>query len=827
MIELTLLPHTEALADPNKPDYARLKAALNGPQPADTPREPLYHQWLTYQMLRQAHIVTNSYNTGTGKTQAALLYLLDLAEIYQRAPTHEQANVLFIAPTNELLRQHAGDVREFVARNNLPYQGRVLALDAATIRKYGGDYLSDTFKRQSKRLEILLANPAAVLPDAPEGRNPYVLVTNPDIFYYALYGLVSAHERNVLFGHFLGNFKYIIIDEFHYYNAKQFANFLFFFTLLREWNYFAQEGRRICLLTATPTDEVARYMARLATSDNSLTIAHVVPGEEPPNLRRVPALAPVRLHLHSAEELTEGLVELAGRARGTVEEWLAHDQHGAIISSALWRINRIYEEYGGEFDNRVQRLTGPEREKGRKDARLADLMLATPTVDIGYNFERPGKTRQSIDFLLFDTQHADEFIQRLGRAGRVLGKTECDRPSDVWVVAPDKLLTALREHAGQSVARDELTRIVKQTLAPRNGIYGYVRTGAIAEAFLPIYNIQRAASGAEIGLGEELFEAVKQVYATTSKRTFKSLMGEIWYYQKMRDLIPGVIREARSQSFQLGVDSVQARFMTNQLNGDGLPGESNHELDNVDVYVQEAVHQFRQRPKKREAFIRQRWEDIERYYAMEARFNFRDSYQPPQVVIYDPQHLLSSEDYNVYSAVHIAQNFVARWSTDASRIAQWKQKLSWLLDEEIYICCTIEAGLEHRLLLQLSLGDPGSGKKEWESRYLSKVVALSGFRLLPATDTGGKVPGELNDILAENYFAFYAVLWEGPEARALNGLKQTTSLFTNKLVVDFGDEATGEYLVVLGSAALMVTDESTVRSASYASQRADKGAIIC
>src|SRR5712692_5829963 len=434
MIELELAPHYEVLADPYAEDYGRIADALGDP--------PLYHQWCTYR-AKEDHIVVNSYNTGTGKTKAALLRLLDLEETYKKDRRTKKANVLFIAPTNELLRQHEEDIKQFIADNKLSHL--VLRLDAATIRELGQQNLGEKFTRQGDRLHQMLEDPGSVLTDSDgyhiEGHRPYVLVINPDIFYYALYGLGNPHDQKVLFRDFIKNFYYIIVDEFHYYNAKQLANFLFFLTLSREWGYFA-EGRKVCLLTATPADQVKHYLHQL-----QLQIAYIEPGEDSPDLQTTPALAPVHLRLYSAESLENGLVGLASEAKTIVLDWLRQQRHGAFISSALWRINQLYQEYGGKHSTSLGRLTGAEQTSWRQQNKLAHLLMATPTVDIGYNFTRPGKERQSIDFLFFDARSSDEFIQRLGRAGRVLGKRVFSTPSDVWAIVPDKLITELAQLA--------------------------------------------------------------------------------------------------------------------------------------------------------------------------------------------------------------------------------------------------------------------------------------------------------------------------------------------------------------------------------------------
>ncbi|PJF32773.1 MAG: hypothetical protein CUN57_04130, partial [Phototrophicales bacterium] len=83
------------------------------PFPQLLPHGCLYHQYRTYEALLENDLVINTYNTGTGKTKAALLYLAELDRIYRDANGKKRQNVLFIAPTNELIRQHFEDVKAF------------------------------------------------------------------------------------------------------------------------------------------------------------------------------------------------------------------------------------------------------------------------------------------------------------------------------------------------------------------------------------------------------------------------------------------------------------------------------------------------------------------------------------------------------------------------------------------------------------------------------------------------------------------------------------------------------------------------------------------
>ncbi len=797
MIELELAPHYEKLADPHAEDYTRIADALGDP--------PLYHQWRTYNE-KTADIIVNSYNTGTGKTKAALLRLLDLDTAY-RENRYVNANMLFIAPTNELLRQHEEDVGCFIKRNKLSHI--VLRLDAATIKSLGHQHLSEKFTRQGDRLHQMLQDPKSVLKDSDghyiEGHHPYVLVVNPDIFYYALYGLGNPHDQRVLFRNFVTNFNYIIVDEFHYYNSKQLANFLFFLTLSREWGFFTK-GRRVCLLTATPAEQVRHYLNQL-----QLQIAYIEPGDEPSDLQTTPTLAPVHLHLYSAEALENGLVSLASQAKATVSDWLREQRHGAFISSALWRINQLYHEYGGKNNKALGRLTGAEQTLWREQNKLADLLMATPTVDIGYNFTRSGKARQSIDFLFFDARSSDEFIQRLGRAGRVLGKQEYNISSDVWAVVPDSLLTELNKLTTKTLERRELNKLVNAALPQKNGMYTYISSGAIAEAFLPLYNVKRSLPTDQKESAERLYETVVRVYGAGNPLSFKTLVCNTRRYLKIKAQLPDLLREASKPQATFGRASVIIRTMDEQ------PDADLDVLDTIDdAIVQKAVQVIRK--KSTQNAILKRQAEIEEYYVAHARFNFRDNFQPPLALAHDPSGFLATSEYTIYSALHIAQNYIADWfGIDQLQWDEFFEKREEVFDKQAQLYCEIRGPLEQRLNIYFRLNHSGLTKKQWEAHYCSKLAATHGFRLY---SDDGSVSGELNNIFTQNYITFYAIPATGPEALALTKLRKTASLFTNMLKVDFGSEGEQEYIMVVGSAALLVSYEKSVIRAKHAVQRA-------
>ena len=370
---------------------------------------PLYHQQRTYEALKTNELVINTYNTGTGKTRASLLQLFDL----------EGENVLFIAPTNELIHQHANDIQEFVDEHGLNFA--VAEVTGQKLREW--EIVDDPGYRvrNPRKLHELIQNPRDYFPELTR-RAPLILVTNPDIFYLCFYTVYSPLDSANLFRNFLVEFSYIVIDEFHYYNAKQLANFLMFFILSKEYGYF-DKGRKICLLSATPDEKVLIYLERIG-----LTYTLISPDNEPiesNGYEKIQTLSELELTIHSSK-MHDTLT--AGPER--ILNLLDSGKDGAIISSSLRTINEIKQglQQGG-IQNRIGLITGAVSTQERRDATKSfPLVLATPTVDIGYNFTKTGKSRQNIDFVCFDALYGSECTQRIGRAGRLLGKHRHQSP---------------------------------------------------------------------------------------------------------------------------------------------------------------------------------------------------------------------------------------------------------------------------------------------------------------------------------------------------------------------------------------------------------------
>lgn len=726
---------------------------------------PLYHQWLTHQASQTASLVINTFPTGVGKTAAALLPLLD---------RHRCDNCLLIAPTNELLAQHERDARTFCDRaglDHLVYRITAEAID--NLKQLPGI----AAYRRADRFYQFLQDPRAAL--GLDQRRPLLLVTNPDLLYLALYFRFNKQDRRNLFRAF-AKFKYLVVDEFHYYSAKQFANFLFFLGFLRSYGYF-DDGQQVCLLSATPHPKLREYLDRLR-----IPTIDVAPDQPAVGLPTIPTLAPVQLRLYSTSDLA-GLEELIGGAELTaIAGRLAGGEQGAVISSALWRINQLHATLRqAGLGDRLARMTGAETTAARQAARSADLLLATPTVDVGYNFERLEKARQSIDFLYFDARFADELVQRIGRAGRVLGKAVADVPSHVVGAVPDEIYEALKPFDGKRVPRAELTAAIRG-LPHRHNLFAYLRSGAIGEAFLPIYHLYQMTEPGEQQDVRHLFEDIRELFAGDSRLTFDRLLIKTRSFAKLEESL---------EKIEGTDDKSVARLAAQWVDQSAREHHQPLSAEDRAAFVAEA-----KRPGTPHFESARDWLDgqLRRYHALKAAYHFRDAFSGPEALIFDPDHLLASSDVTRYDVFHVATNYRARFFA-SRRVWMSECRQSAVDDAEFY--CALQARLapDERLRLELRL-IVGDDLHAWENEFVGRLCALHGLTL---ETPNGRLPRELLDGWKNQYVVALVLPEETRPAGQLKALARDSGTRIMALTVS-SDVSTRQrrYCCALGTSAL-------------------------
>lgn len=755
VIRVQLLPHAEKIAPHNPFPVEAVGKTL------------LYHQWRTYEALQTHALVVNTYNTGTGKTRGALLHLLD--------PSARDVNMLFIAPTNELIAQHKNDIEKFLRGAGLDYH--VVHVDAETLRALP---MPRDHERVGEKLNRLFQNPREY---GWDGRKPIAVVTNPDIFYYALYfSAYNPHDRRNLFEQFILRFNYVVIDEFHYYVPKQLAAFLFYFVLCREWGYF-DKGRKVCLLSATPEPEVIKYLNRIFAPNE---LAFVAPTNEPSesaNLPTIPALAPTMLEIRATP-----LDEYAATFQTQLREWIERDGwDGALISSALWRINLAHATLKSALGARMARITGAEKIEQRRAAPKFPLILATPTVDIGYNFDKPGKTRQPLDFVVFDSRTRDQFLQRLGRAGRVLGRTQTDIPAHAigLLNVNDEAWLALQKLDGQMLDRRSFGQAINDALPARRDLHSYMDSYAVIETLRPMFNLKQMLRPDLREWLEKLFDGVRAVFAPDNPRWY---FGSIEKHMRRHEKLERIVRRKD--------DSMLADFLQPYLDWQKLSVSQ-------DEYAR-LTQSLTKGGRVREAVGA--WAEAQ-YHLTESLFNFREALPTPTACVFDPQHLLAESDVTTYDVLHIVTNYDTEWFEDKDDFANKTGQSS--KDAEVYgHLCNHRSS---RLRLTFAYNAPDRVDRErFKEVYCCRPIALKGLRLrAELADGSGTFPLEPRvSRIFEPEFVPLLIVPEGTrESGVLRGRLRDTNIFLRSLNVSFADGTEANYISVIGSAAFTVHAE--------------------
>jgi len=774
---LCLEPQSEKLA-PDTPD-----------NPWGLKRRPLYHQLRTYHALQEYDLVVNTYNTGTGKTVASLLRLFDLDGTGK--------NVLFIAPTNALLAQHTEDIEGFVAKHNLDFH--VQPITAAKVRAL------ESGLRPGETLQRLIRNYLEFELGAMR-RRPIILVVNPDIFYYALYFRYGAHDRLNVFERFLAAFDYIVVDEFHYYNSKQLANFLFAFALFDQFGYFEERGRKICLLSATPAPPVLTYLNRLFGPRWTLVSPDNEPAESD-NYPTTPTLTALELTVVEGE-----IQERALTHRREVADWVLEDDlDGALISSSLWRINEAYDALRRVLpEERLGRITGPEPPEERVDATGRDLILATPTVDIGYNFVKLDKQRQNVDFVICDARFGDELIQRIGRAGRVLGKPESTHPGRAIVLLPPDAAGALMPLDGQTLSRAEFAQAVAECgpLPPRHSLYAYVRSHAITECFWPIWQMGKAMPPDLQDELDALYERVRGVFAPNSRRMAGGLKGffrkhesrERWLHETRKGPIP--------------YNKYTAQQVADWL--EWLDPETGRcDPSDLQPHLSQLLAEEAQRRALRE-FV------TEQVAVTRALFAFRDSFQGPTAVVYDPQRLLSSQVVNTYDLFHLVSYY--RLTLLSGRAQFLHECAETDLRGDFYV--QLWGRREPKLRLEL-VYESEDEQESFEQKWCRRPVALHHLRLAARERGGDAVAGALDQRIVETLAERPLVLLIIPpeDVGAMIARLRGTDLWARRLTVRYPDGTADDgYRALLGTAAFLAHAE--LQTHFLLKDRMQEGAII-
>src|SRR5581483_6552911 len=255
----------------------------------------------------------------------------------------------------------------------------------------------------------------------------------------------------------------------------------------------------------------------------------------------------------------------------------------------------------------------------------------------------------------------DELVQRIGRAGRVLAAKERDQPSFVIVAVDPVAYKLLQAYDGKELERSELARIADSEEMPkRNDLYAYIKTGAILEVFRPIMFIGQGTATEDLPNLETFLQDIQKLFGV--KKPFSYRQGQC----KVREF------EDRKKHYSELKTIPQEAFNILRLKVDKKPVDVPEELEKCLQAFVARLGSVKERVGKNGYEVVQ-WlqRDLRDYFVDHARFSFRDSFQPPLALLYDPDHLHSSKDVASYNALHIAKYYEARYYGSA---AEWEKQ---------------------------------------------------------------------------------------------------------------------------------------------------------
>ncbi|MEM6838682.1 MAG: type I-D CRISPR-associated helicase Cas3' [Cyanobacteria bacterium P01_C01_bin.120] len=355
-----------------------------------------WHQVETLDALENPDIdvVFNAAMTGDGKSLAAYLNVL-------------RGNVCAIAlyPTNALVADQENQVQNYINDFQPPNEPRVNRLSGPELEIYA--------ENEGLRKGSAIDNRAD---------NSEVLITNPDILHYLHRGayLTKYDNPDKLWNRVDKDFDLFIFDEFHVFAAPQVASVLNTMMLIKATN----QPKKFLFLSATPSRSLLNRLEKAGFRYREINPIDKGKYQFPETQAEAEALQADHWR-QVARPIDLVFVPMEPTSKAS-ETWLKENQEfilnqflehlgskGAIILNSIAAVKRltpIFRDCFAPHGLTVRENTGLSGGQEKAESLAADLVIGTSTIDVGVDFK--------INFLIFESSDAGNFIQRLGRLGR-------------------------------------------------------------------------------------------------------------------------------------------------------------------------------------------------------------------------------------------------------------------------------------------------------------------------------------------------------------------------------------------------------------------------
>ncbi len=355
-----------------------------------------WHQVETLKALRDpgVDVVFNTAMTSDGKSLAAYLEVLQ-----------GECSAIGLYPTNELARDQESQTNEYIAQFKPVNDPRVVRLSGAELEIYA--------ENEGLRKGSAIATRTS---------QSEVLLTNPDIFHYLHRGayLTPDDSPDKLWGRIDKDFNLFIFDEFHVFAAPQIASVINTMLLIHCTN----RRKKFLFLSATPDEHLIQRLRQSGfrcrvinpTEKSKYQFPNTLEQQQElksMNWRQVARLIQLNfIALDSSSKVSE--IWLKENSDLIVSHFQQHPgSKGAIILNSIAAVKRLtpfFQELLQSLGLTAGENTGLSGRVTREQSLSADLVLGTSTIDVGVDFK--------INFLIFESSDAGNFIQRLGRLGR-------------------------------------------------------------------------------------------------------------------------------------------------------------------------------------------------------------------------------------------------------------------------------------------------------------------------------------------------------------------------------------------------------------------------
>ncbi|BAY41306.1 DEAD/DEAH box helicase-like protein (plasmid) [Nostoc sp. NIES-2111] len=477
-----------------------------------------WHQAATLEALRDPNIdvVFNTAMTGDGKSLAAYLEVLQ-----------GEHSAIGLYPTNELARDQEIQIQRYIEIFQPENQPRVVRLSGADLEIYA----ENEGLRKSAAISTLTSQRE-------------VLLTNPDIFHYLHRGAYIIHgdSPDKLWGKIDKDFDLFILDESHVLAASQIASVINTMLLIRCTN----RRKKFLFLSATPDGNL---IGRLKLA--GFRCQEINPIEE--NKYQFPETIEQEQQLKTegwrqvARTISLNFIALEPSFKAS-ETWLKENSNlileqfqqypgskGAIILNSIAAVKRLtpfFQEILQPYGLKVGENTGLSGKAQKERSLAADLVLGTSTIDVGVDFK--------INFLIFESSDAGNFIQRLGRLGRHDGYEKDGQKIKfqnftAWALVPNFLVERLFQ--GETPAlkvnnicnRPTFHKIIADKYRQINDFRGYYkRWGAVQSLYLCWQLSDRTIKQQYAQSREQLLKACEKVFDTS----LKSVAGHVLAWAK-------------------------------------------------------------------------------------------------------------------------------------------------------------------------------------------------------------------------------------------------------------------------------------------------------